>query len=63
MARSTSDNTPKGIHDSEPLKRTVEDYPERPYEEAVTKEHAAALREAGFTPREIGEAIEGRDSA
>lgn len=45
---SNSSSAPKGVHDTEPLKKTVGDYPERPYSEAVTKEHRAVLEEQGL---------------
>lgn len=61
MAQAKSSEK-KGLHDSEPVKNVVGDYPERPYEDAVTKEQAEHLREAGVTPREVADAIEGRVS-
>ncbi len=50
MARASSndESTPKGIHDSQPRRNIVGDYPERPYGEAISKEHRTVLEEAGF---------------
>lgn len=51
MARSTSsDETPKGLHDSKPLaaSKIVGDYPERPYGDAVTDEHRKELEALGI---------------
>jgi hypothetical protein len=40
----------KGLHDGNPRRKIVGDYPERPYSEAVTKEHLEVLRAAGQEP-------------
>lgn len=39
----------KGVHDTEPIKDVVDvsAYPDRPYSEAVTKEHKAYLEGLG----------------
>ncbi len=40
---------PKGINEV-PVEKTVDDYPERPYSEAVSKEHLAYLKTHGDLP-------------
>lgn len=58
MARA-SDSEKKGLHDTEPRKTITDDYPERPYGEAVSKEHRAVLTEAGFeVPKSAGSEVE-----
>lgn len=40
-----------GLHDGRPRKTIVGDYPERPYKDAITKEHYEVLKAAGQEPR------------
>lgn len=48
---ATVNEGPKdGIHLAKPRTLVVGDYPERPYSEAVTAEHAEVLRAAGQEP-------------
>ena len=57
-ASEKTPEAPKGVHDSEPLKNTVGDYPERPYSEAISPEHRAHLKELGETVADV-KALEG----
>jgi hypothetical protein len=41
----------EGLRDGQPRRKIVGDYPERPYSEAVTKEHLEVLKAAGQEPR------------
>lgn len=40
-----------GVHDAAPRKVIVDDYPERPYSEAISPEHLEVLRELGQEPK------------
>lgn len=37
-----------GIHDAAPRRKTVDDYPDRPYAEAITEEHREHLKSHGI---------------
>lgn len=41
----------KGIHDGPQKPVVAEEYPERPYKDAVTPEHLAVLKKAGQEPK------------
>ncbi len=40
----------EGIYDGNPRRKIVDDYAERPYKDAVTKEHLEVLKSAGQEP-------------
>lgn len=42
------DDSKKGVHDAQAREVRLDDYPERSYRQAMTKEQRAALEEAGL---------------